>query len=207
MAWDRALLAKKNINISDADLDSFFNPWHRESRVYEHIDNHITGSERSFFPEYYGSTKLPYLSCPTVWCRTFPDHGDVCIVVLELLEIPRINLRLPELTLNESSLNTAKQLYSEIKNYEYIHIFIHFCEIIDILHRIKIIHSDLKPDNLIDYSITRSSVLFDFSRSWVSMDNLPCLDPFKRKPKTFEERRDSELNAIKHIVLRYVLIY
>lgn len=201
MAWDRMLLSKRNIVVSDTDLDSFFNPWHRESRAYEHIDDHIKDPERSFFPEYYGSAKVPYSSCPDMWRWAFPDHGDVCIIVLELLDKPRFSPRLPELSLSNPSLMKAKQLYSELKDYEYVHIFVHLYEMADILHQIKIIHSDIKPENLVDYSITRSSVLFDFSRSWVSMNNsVPCLDPFKTKPRTFEERRDSELDAIRRMV-------
>jgi serine/threonine protein kinase len=203
MEWDRTLLAKRNIIVSDTDLDSFFNPWHRESRAYEHIDDHIKGPERFFFPEYYGTAKVPYSSCPDAWRRNFPDDGDVCIIVLELLEKSRFSPGLSELRLSESLLMTAKRLYSELGDYEYVHIFVHLSEMVDILHQIKIIHSDVKPDNLIDYSVTKSSVLFDFSRSWVSIDSLPCLDPFKKEPKTFEERRDSELDGVRRLVLLY----
>jgi len=201
------LLFKKNIIVSDKDLDSFFNPWHRESRAYEHIDSHVKGPERSFFPEYYGTTKIPHSSCPDTWRRTFADHGDVCVIILELLEKPRFSPQLPELNLSEPFLSTAKQVYSESKDYEYVHIFVHLYEMINTLHQIKIIHSDLKPENLIDYSVTRCSVLFDFSRSWASMDSLLCLDPFTRKPMTFEERRDSELQSIRRLVLRCVCLY
>jgi serine/threonine protein kinase len=203
MAWDRMLLSKKGISVLDADLDSYFNTWHRESRAYEHINDHIKGPARTLFPEYYGTAKLPYSSCPDAWRRAFPDHSEACIIVLELLDNPRSGCRLPDLNLSKFLLMRAKQVYCESKDYEYTHILIHLYEIVDILHQTKIIHSDIKPDNLIDYSVTKSSVLFDFSRSWVSMDSLPCLDPFQRKPKTFEERRASELDGVRNLVLLY----
>jgi serine/threonine protein kinase len=206
MAWDRMLLLRRGIFVSDADLDSYFNPWHRESRAYEHIDDHIKELARTWFPEYYGTAKLPYSSCPDAWRRAFPDHGKVCIIVLELLDNPRSSCRLPDLSLSKFLIMRAKQVYWESNDYEYTHIFVHLHEIIDILHQIKIIHSDITLDNLIDYSVTKSSVLFDFSRSWVSVDGLLCLDPFQRKPKTFEERRASELDGVRSLVLLYAYL-
>ena len=72
---------------------------------------------------------------------------------------------------------------------EYIHIFIHFCEMVENLHCAKIINADLKANNLIDCAIGGRPVLLDFSKSCTYLNNIPCLDPFKKKPWTFEERR------------------
>jgi len=109
MAWDRVILSKKDISVSDNDLDSFFNPWHRESRTYEHIDTNIKGPERLFFPKYYGTAKIPYSSCPARWRWSFPDHGDVCIVVLELLKKLRVSPGLPKLVLSKSLLTEPRK--------------------------------------------------------------------------------------------------
>jgi hypothetical protein len=70
----------RNIVVSDIDLDSFFNPWHRESRAYEHIDDHIKGPARSLFLEYYGTAKAPYSSCPDTWRLKFPDTA-MCVLL------------------------------------------------------------------------------------------------------------------------------
>lgn len=196
-------MSQRNISISDADLDSCFDPWHRESRVYEHIDDFIKGPTRYLFLEYYGTITLSYSACPDAWCQKFSDHGGVYGIVLELIEQPRSCQILQEVDLNDSFITMTKQLWTEIKDHEYIHIFVHLYEMVDLLHQINIIHADVKPDNLADYDITKSSVLFDFSSSWVYTDNLPCLDPFKRKPRTLDERRDGELDAVRQFVIRY----
>jgi len=93
---------------------------------------------------------------------------------------PQFSLRLPELSLSKPSLIKAKRLYSKLKDYEYIHIFIHLYEIADILPQIKLIYSDIKPENLVDYSVTRSLVLFDFSKSWVSINNSALVSIYLR---------------------------
>ncbi len=130
----------------------------------------------------------------------------MCVVILELLDKPRDSPELPKLSLSNSLLRKAKQLYFQQKDYEYIHVAIHLYEIFDTLHQIRIIHSDIKSQNFIDYAITGSPVLFDFSISWVSMNGLLCLDRFRRKPRTFEERRDSELDYIERLVLWYAYL-
>ena len=207
MAWDRKLLSSKMITISDTSLKHCFNPWHRESRAYERIDKHITGPLRSLYPQYYGSAALRYSSCPFEWRRKFPDHGNVDMIVLELLDQQRPSSQLPEMNLSASLLSMAKEIYLNLGNREYIHIFIHLCEMVDILHRVGIIHADIKPENLLDYTVMSSSVLFDFSKSWVYADDLPCLDPFQKKPRTFEERRNGELESIKRLVLLYAYLF
>lgn len=72
---------------------------------------------------------------------------------------------------------------------------------------IIIIEPKVNLDNPIDYSLPKILILFNFSRSWVSMDNLLCLDPFKKKPKTFEERRDTELDGVRRMVLLYSYLH
>ncbi|KAH7418728.1 hypothetical protein BKA64DRAFT_655078 [Cadophora sp. MPI-SDFR-AT-0126] len=201
MAWDRALLLKKGVQVSDADLNYCFNPWHRESRAYERIDERVRGSARSLFPEYYGTAKLLYSSCPEPWRRANPDHGDVCMVILELLDQPRPCQDGHDLRLSDYSLILAKNLHSDSMDPEYIHIFIHLCEMVETLHHAEIIHADLKEDNIIGFAIAGRPMLLDFSKSWTYSDNIPCLDPFKKKPWTFEERRIAELDTIKFTVL------
>ncbi|CZT13951.1 uncharacterized protein RAG0_17604 [Rhynchosporium agropyri] len=202
LLWDRALLSIKRVQLSDADLDHCFNPWHRESRAYERIDECVKYSARSFFPEYFGTAKLLYSSCPRSWRLANPNHGDVCAKILELLDEPQPCQDEHDLQLSDYSITSAKeQLYSGSMDLEYIHIFIHFCEMVETLHGAKIIHGDLKPDNLIDYAIGGRPILLDFSNSWTYSDSMPCLDPFKKKPRTFDERRIAELDAIKYDVL------
>jgi hypothetical protein len=58
----------------------------------------------------------------------------VCIIILELLEKPRFSPELSELRLSESLLMTAKRLYSELGDYEYVYIFVHLSEIVNILY-------------------------------------------------------------------------
>lgn len=196
MAWDRELLLKRGIVVSDMGLDTCFNPWHRESRVYEHIDRYVENTLRPLFLEYYGTATLPYSSCPLQWRREFNDFGKVSIIVLELLDKPRSCPRSP-LSLSEATLVTAKDVYSELTDDEYVHIYIHLREAVDILHQHGIIHGEIAPKALMN------SVLFDFSKSWVDTGDLPCLDElFKPKPRTFEKRRDGELKAIRNLVLK-----
>jgi serine/threonine protein kinase len=200
--WDRNLFMKKKIYISDSDLESCFDPWHRESRAYERLDSLVKGPFRSLFPEYYGTTKIPYASCPISWKVSNLDHGEVCIVVLELLEGPSAPLT-HNVILSDQSLAMARKLYLEGNDCECVHMFTHTCEMVDILHRAKIIHGDLKPDNLLDHDSAGKPVLLDFSRSWTYVEDLPCLDMFKRQPRKLKERRLGELGDIKYMVISY----
>ncbi|KAH9211365.1 hypothetical protein DL95DRAFT_392544 [Leptodontidium sp. 2 PMI_412] len=165
LAWDRALLLRKGVQVSDADLNYYFNPWHRESRAYERIDECVKGSARSFFPEYFGAAKLPYSCCPKPWRWAYPDQGDVCMVILELLDQRQPCQDEHDLRLSDESLISAKKLHADSMDPEYIHIFIHLCEMVETLHQAKIIHADLKEDNLIDFAIGGRPVLLDFSIS------------------------------------------
>ncbi|KAH6724412.1 hypothetical protein BKA61DRAFT_588416 [Leptodontidium sp. MPI-SDFR-AT-0119] len=201
LAWDRALLLRKGVQVSDADLNYYFNPWHRESRAYERIDECVKGSARSFFPEYFGAAKLPYSCCPKPWRWAYPDQGDVCMVILELPDQRQPCQDEHDLRLSDESLISAKKLHADSMDPEYIHIFIHLCEMVETLHQAKIIHADLKEDNLIDFAIGGRPVLLDFSISWTYSDNIPCLEPFRRTPRTFEERRIGDLYGIEYMVL------
>lgn len=165
-----------------------------EGRAYEHIDRKISEPDRSLYPRYYGTLELAYSSCPKAWQRAYPDHGKVGAIVLELLLESRPWPTLPELY-QSSSLFRARQLYSELGDVEYVHIFIHLSETVDTLHNIGIIHSDIKAENI------RPSVLFDFSKSWVYMKDLPCLD--RGQPRTLKQRQEGELKAICNLVKRY----
>lgn len=68
---------------------------------------------------------------------------------------------------------------------------------------IIIVELKVNLDNPVDYLLMKALVLFNFSRSWVSMNNLLCLNPFKKKLKTFEKRRDTELDGVRRMVLLY----
>ena len=72
---------------------------------------------------------------------------------------------------------------------------------------IIIVGQKVNLDNPIDYSLKKTLVVFNFSRSWVSIYNLLCLDPFKKKLKTFEERRDTELDGVRRMVLLYSYLH
>ena len=193
MDWDRSLLLSQGIRIEDADLNACFNLWHRESRAYEHIDRKVSEPKRSLYPRYYGTVEIAYTSCPKAWQCIYPAHGKVGAIVLELLSESRPWPILPELYWS-GSLSRARQLYSELRDVEYVHIFIHLLEIVDTLHNIGIIHSDVKAENV------RRSVLFDFSKSWVYTEDLPCLD--RGQPRTLEQRQEGELKAIYNLVKR-----
>lgn len=203
MARDRKRLLKKGITVSDADLDSCFNLWHRESRAYEHIDRYIPGPQRSLYPEYYGTSKVPHQLCPAAWRHAHPEEIIVCIIVLELFEEPRPRGIVIDLSLSTSSLKMAKELYSGMKNHEYIHIFIHLCEMLDTLHQIGVVHGDVKPENLINCSVTGFAVLCDFSIAWVYTNSRPRLDRFLRNPRTLEEASNGEREGMKHMIVRY----
>ncbi|KAG4439707.1 hypothetical protein IFR05_004785 [Cadophora sp. M221] len=159
MEWDRSLLLRNNVQVSDDDLNHYFNPWHRESRAYERIDECIKGSARTFFPKYFGAAKLPYSCCPTPWRQANSNESDVCMVVLGLLDQrqpqpqPQPCQDEQDLRLSDESLISAKKLHSDLMDPEYIHVFIHLCEMIETLHKAKIIHADLKEDILIDLAI------------------------------------------------------
>jgi hypothetical protein len=119
-----------------------------------------------------------------------------CLIYYDLAVYRQTQLR-------QVLLIAAKQLHPKSKDHEYVHIFVHLYEIINSLDQIKVIHADFKLVNLVSYAVTKSSVLFDFRESWVYMNSLLCLDPFKRNPRTFEDRSDSELDSIRRIVLLY----
>jgi serine/threonine protein kinase len=203
MAWDRKRLLKKGITVSDADLDSCFNLWHRESRAYEHIDRYIPGPQRSLYPEYYGTSRIPHYRCPAGWRYASPDQSMVCIIVLELFEEPRSRKVPIDLSLSTLSLQMAKELYSGMKDHKYIHIFIHLCEMLDPLHQTGVIHGDIKPENLINCSVAEIAVLCDFSIAWVHTNGRPCLDRFQHKPTTLEEDIEGEREGMKDMVIRY----
>jgi hypothetical protein len=194
MEWDRNLLSRRKICIEDADLDTCFNLWHRESRAYEHIDRHINEPIRSFFPRYYGALELAYTACPKAWQRAYPEHGKVGAVVLELLSESRAWPTLPE-SYASGSLLRARQLYSELGDVEYVHTFIHLSEIVQTLHNIGIIHGDITAEN-----ISRSA-LFDFSKSWVFIGGLPSID--HGSIRTLNERQEGELIGVYDMVKRY----
>lgn len=143
---------------------------------------------------------------PYSWPDAFSNSIDVHCVVLESVEKtaekPTATI-LSEVKLSEASSMMAKVIYAKTKSCQDVHVFIHFCEMIEKLHQAQIIHGDLKHDNLLDYSIAQRPVLLDFSRSWTYTDDLPCLDPFRREPRRFEERCLAELLVIREMVLSY----
>ena len=129
-----------------------------------------------------------------VWQRQYPDHGKVGAIVLELLSESRPWPILPELYWSSSSLFRARQLYSELGNIEYVHIFLHLLEMADTLHNVGIIHGDIKAENV------KCSMLFDFSKSWVYMEDLPCLD--RGQVRILKQGKEGELKVIYNLVKR-----
>jgi hypothetical protein len=179
--------------VSDKAIENFFDPWHRESRTYEQIDQHIAYPARNFVPGYYGTAMIPHSSCPKLWRRTVPDEGPVQVVVLELLNGPR-NLEQPRFTeVNELSLSKAKELHLDLES---THIFLHIREMVDTLYNARISHGDIKPDAFVDYGLIGGQAMYDFSKSWVANYRSPCLDPFSRRPRRLDEHFDGELEAV-----------
>lgn len=99
-------------------------------------------------------------------------------------------------------LEMAREINAELNDPEYVHIFVHFYEMVNTLHQVNVHHRDLKNDALTDFEVTKASVLFDFSMSTVYTD-LPCLDVYLRKPRTFERVRAGEIELVKKLVIRY----
>ena len=194
MEWDRSLLSKRKIWINDTDLDTCFNLWHRESRAYEHVDRVVNEPMRSFFPKYYGTLELAYTACPKAWRCAYPEHGKVGAIVLELLSESRPWPTLPK-SYRSILLPKARQLYCDLGDVEYVHIFIHLSEAVETLHGIGVIHGDVQADNI------SHSVLFDFSKSWVFSEGLPSID--QGRMRTLKDRQKGELAGIYDMVKRY----
>ncbi len=199
MAIDRARLRRKGYDVSDKALENYFHPWHRESRAYEHMDCHIPYPARQFFPKYYGTALIPFSSVPAYWTRTMPHEEKVPVVVLELLEGPRSCNKSNELRISEQSLERAKVLLPQLGDGP-VHVFIHLMDIIETLHSARIIHGDIKSDAFADYDLTRGLAMYDFSLSWVSIDGIPCLDPFHDKPRSFGEQSSIERKDVEYLV-------
>lgn len=191
----------RKYNLSDDELEARFHPWRREMRVYQQIDKYIQGPDRQFFPKYYGATKLSR--------KLFSRWGymkvteDIPAIILELLDGKEIHNHQYELQISDSTRQVAQELYNaDGIDAEYIHIYIHCMEKIDILHGGRIIHSDIKPDVFMNCA----SVMIDFSHSWSWEDGKdePCLDPFspRRGPRSFETRSEGERDGFRSSVIR-----
>ncbi|ELR02807.1 hypothetical protein GMDG_05744 [Pseudogymnoascus destructans 20631-21] len=192
----------QSYNLSDAELEARFHPWRRERRVYEHIDKHISYPTRQFFPIYYGATMLSWKLCPREW-RTFHNNReDVPIIILELLDGIEVHNAQGDVRISNSTRQYAQELYKNGLDAEYVHIYIHCMEKMEVLHGARVIHGDIKPDVFMNCA----SVICDFSRSW-SWDEgkeEPCLDAFSphRGPKSFEDRRKGEQDSLRTMVIR-----
>jgi serine/threonine protein kinase len=170
-------------------------------RVYQQIDKYIQGPDREFFPKYYGATKLSRKLFPR-WGYV-EDREDIPVIILELLDGKEIHNERYELQISDSTGQVAQELYNDDGiDAEYIHIYIHCMEKIDILHGGRIVHSDIKPDVFMNCA----SVMIDFNHSWSWEDGKdePCLDPFRRRqgPTTFELRSKGDRSCFRSELIR-----
>ncbi|KFZ09917.1 hypothetical protein V502_08417 [Pseudogymnoascus sp. VKM F-4520 (FW-2644)] len=193
----------REYNLSDAELEARFYPWRREMRVYQQIDKYIQGPDRQFFPKYYGATKLSRKLCPRWPYLGDNIKEDIPVVILELLDGKEVHNNQYDLQISDSTRQIAQKLYNEDGiDAEYTHIYIHCMEKIEVLHRGRVVHKDIKPDIFMNFA----SVVIDFSHSWSWEDGKdePCLDPFSRRqgPRSFETRSKGERDSFRSTVIR-----
>jgi serine/threonine protein kinase len=172
-------------------------------RVYQQIDKYIQDPDRQFFPKYYGATKLSRKLFPR-W-GYMGDTEDIPVIILELLDEKEIHNDQYELQISDSTRQVAQELYNYYGiDAEYVHIYIHCMEKIDILHGGRVVHRDIKPDVFMNCA----SVIIDFSHSWSWEDGKdePCLDPFRRRqgPTTFESHSKCERDSFRRLVTEWV---
>ena len=131
------------------------------------------------------------------------DTEGIPIIILELLDGKEIHNEEYNLQISDSTRQVAQKMYNDDGiDAEFIHIYIHCMEKIEILHRGRVLHNDPKPDIFMNHA----SVVIDFSHSWSWEEGKdePCLDPFRRSqgPRSFEARRDGEQNFMRSLVIR-----
>jgi serine/threonine protein kinase len=122
------------------------------------------------------------------------------MIFLELLDEKQDCEVPPELQISDETRQKARELYRNGVDAEYVHIYVHCMEKIEVLHNAKIIHGDIKPDIFMN----NASVVCDFSRSWSWEDNKPCLDKFnpRQGPRSFETRKEGERKLLQKLVLK-----
>lgn len=127
-----------------------------------------------------------------MWRRINHDAVDVPVVILELIDGTQNQKGLSDLQISDATVQEAQDLLKQNLDAEYVHMYIHCMEKIEVLHNAKIIHGDVKPDIFLNCA----SVVLDFSRSWSWEGGEPCLDSFlpQKGPRSFETRRCGKRN-------------
>jgi hypothetical protein len=217
-------LGQRGYHLTNEAMEILFYAWHRESCAYEHMEKHIPEWAREYFPVYYGTTTIPFSSCPLSWQHSWakkkaPAQEGVCAIVLELLEGPRTPSQRPliisderliperQLNISDESVESASALLDSL-DVSTVHVYVHVMEIVEVLHNARVIHGDIRHDAFLDYSVTGAEVMLDFSKSYVYSEDkkIPCLDPFRRSPRTIDERKKGENIAVRSLVERYVCV-
>lgn len=138
--------------------------------------------------------------CPRPWRASHhTERNDVPIIVLELLDGTTVHNAQSDMQIGDITRQTAQELYKNGLDAEYVHMYIHCMEKVEVLHDARVIHGDIKPDVFMNYA----SVICDFSASWSwNEDKDECLDPFShRGPRTFETRREGEQDSVRDMVI------